>query len=51
VLTFNVPPSQTEFEAPPSLLVPGSDYQVGIAVIGGNGNVIVTETTFTTAED
>jgi hypothetical protein len=51
VLTFNVPPSQTEFEAPRSLLVPGADYQVGIAVIGGNGNVVVTETTFTTAED
>ena len=44
-------PSQTEFEVPPSLLVPGADYQVGIAVIGSNGNVIVTETTFTTAED
>ena len=51
VLTFNVPSSQTEFEVPPSLLVPGADYQVGIAVIGSNGNVIVTETTFTTAED
>ena len=51
VLTFNVPASQTEFEVPPSLLVPGADYQVGIAVIGSNGNVVVTETTFTTAED
>lgn len=51
VLTFNVPSSQTEFEVPRSLLVPGADYQVGIAVIGSNGNVIVTETTFTTAKD
>ena len=51
VLTLNVPASQTDFEVPASLLVPGADYQVGIAVIGGNGNVVVTETTFTTAED
>jgi hypothetical protein len=50
-LTLNVPASQTEFEVPPSVLVPGADYQVGIAVIDANGNVVVTETTFTTAED
>lgn len=49
VLTVNVPADTTSFEVPPGLLTPGSDYQVGVATVGENGNVAVVETTFSTA--
>lgn len=48
ILRVNVPASQTSFEIPTSLLVPGADYQVGVWTVGTNGNVSVTETTFST---
>ena len=48
--TVNVPASLTSFDVPAALLVPGADYQVGIAAVGQNGNLTVTETTLSTAE-
>jgi hypothetical protein len=50
VLTVNLPAHRTSFKVPSSLLVPGSDYQVGVATVGQNGNIVVVETTFATAE-
>jgi hypothetical protein len=49
ILTVNVPANSTSFEVPNSLVTPGNDYQVGIATVGASGNVVVTETTFSTA--
>ena len=49
-LTVNLPASTTSFDVPEALLVPGADYQVGVAAVGDNGNITVTETTFSTAE-
>lgn len=49
ILTVNVPANRASFQIPPSLLVPGSDYQVGVATVGENGNVVVVENTFSTA--
>lgn len=49
-LTVNLPASDTSFDVPAALLVPGAEYQVGIAAVGENGNITVTETTFSTAE-
>jgi hypothetical protein len=49
-LTVNVPASFSSFDVPAALLVPGADYQVGIAAVGQNGNITLTETTFSTAE-
>ena len=50
MLTLNLPPGVTSFEVPPGLLVPGSDYQVGIQTVGENGNIVAVEVTFTTAD-
>jgi hypothetical protein len=49
-LTVNLPASATSFQVPTALLVPGTSYQIGIAAVGRNGNITVTETTFSTAE-
>jgi hypothetical protein len=49
-LTVNLPAGMTSFEIPPALLVPGSDYQVGIQTVGENGNIVASEVTFSTAE-
>lgn len=49
-LTVNLPASITSLDVSPALLVPGADYQVGIAAVGKNGNITVTEITFSTAE-
>jgi hypothetical protein len=49
-LTVNLPASITSFDVPAALLVPGAEYQVRIAAVGRNGNITVTETTFSTAE-
>ena len=48
ILRVNVPASQTSFEIPSSMLAPGADYQVGVWTVATNGNVSVTETTFST---
>ncbi len=50
VLTVNLPADVTSFEVPPGLLVPGSDYQVGVQTVGENGNIVAIEVTFSTAE-
>lgn len=49
-LTLNLPPETTSFVVPPSLLVPGADYQIGIHTVGENGNIVAIESTFSTAE-
>jgi hypothetical protein len=51
VLRLNVPADQTSFEVPAAMLVPGADYQVGVASVAQNGNVVFVETTFSTAEN
>lgn len=51
VLRLNLPADQTSFEVPAVMLVPGADYQVGVATVAENGNVVFVETTFSTAED
>lgn len=50
ILKVNVPASQTGFEIPASMLVPGADYQVGVWTVGENGNISVVETTFSTEQ-
>jgi hypothetical protein len=47
-LSINVPAGTTSFEVPTSLLIPGSDYQVGVATVGENGNIVFVETAFST---
>ncbi len=49
VLRVNVPANSTSFQVPTSLLIPGSDYQVGVATVGENENVVVVENTLSTA--
>lgn len=48
--TVNFPAGVTSFDVPASLLVPGADYQVGVAAIGDSGNTVFTEVEFSTAE-
>jgi hypothetical protein len=50
ILRVNVPASQTSFQIPSSMLVPGAEYQVGVWTVATNGNISVTETTFSTQE-
>jgi hypothetical protein len=50
ILRVNVPASQTSFEIPSSMLVPGADYQIGVWTVARNGNISVVETTFSTEE-
>jgi hypothetical protein len=50
VLSAELAPDATSFDVPASFMRPGSDYQVGIAAVGANGNITVVETTFTTTE-
>ena len=50
VLSAELAPDATSFDVPASFMQPGSDYQVGIAAVGANGNITVVETTFTTAD-
>jgi hypothetical protein len=45
-LTIELPTSTRVFKIPKAFLVPG-DYQVGIAVHGKNGNIVVVEQEFT----
>jgi hypothetical protein len=50
ILKVNVPASQTSFEIPSSMLVPGASYQVGVWTVGTNGNITVVEVSFSTAD-
>jgi hypothetical protein len=47
-LTFNVPPEQTSLELNRVLLKRESQYQISVAVVHPNGNIVVTETVFET---
>lgn len=47
-LTVDLPPNRTRFRVPASLIAPNSDYQVGVATVASNGNVVVTEIAFST---
>jgi hypothetical protein len=48
--TFVVAASLTSFVVPGALVVPSSEYQVGVAAVHENGNVVFTEATFSTAD-
>lgn len=50
VLTLNVPAHITSFEVPTSLLARGAQYQVGIAAVGSNGNIVSVEVQFSIAK-
>ena len=49
-LSLNLPPDATHFEVPASWLRGGAEYQVGVATVAPNGNVVFAEIQFTTAE-
>ena len=49
-LRVNVPASQNRFAVPASMLVPGSEFQVGVGSVAQNGNVVFSEITFSTAD-
>ncbi len=48
--SFVVGPETTSFAVPAAIVVPSSDYQVGIASVHENGNVVFVETSFSTAD-
>ena len=47
-LTCMIPAGTTRFHPPKNWMVPGSDYQAGVAAVFDNGNLIVTEVAFRT---
>lgn len=49
-LTVDLPPGTTSFRIPARLLPAGSEFQIGIHAVAENGNIVVVESTFTTAE-
>ena len=49
-LSLNLPPDATQFEVPASWVASGADYQVGVATVAPNGNVVFTEIEFTTVD-
>jgi hypothetical protein len=49
-LSVNLPPETTSFLVPAEWLRPGSEYQVGVATVAPNCNVVFVESTFETAE-
>jgi hypothetical protein len=48
--SFVVGPGTTSFVVPVALVVPGSEFQVGVASVHENGNVVFSEATFSTAD-
>jgi hypothetical protein len=48
VLRVDVPASQSSFDVPQSMLVPGAEYQLGVWTVGASGNILVSEITFET---
>jgi hypothetical protein len=50
VLSAELPGDATSFDVPAAFMLPGSEYQVGIAAVGENGNITVVESIFTTGE-
>jgi hypothetical protein len=49
-LTIDLPPGATSYRIPASLLPPGSEFQIGVHSVAENGNLVVVESAFTTAE-
>ncbi|CAN5258545.1 hypothetical protein BH24PSE2_BH24PSE2_08360 [soil metagenome] len=49
-LTINLPPHVTSVDVPPSLLIPGADYQVGVATVAEIGNTVFVEAELPTSE-
>ncbi len=49
-LSLNLPAGTTQFEVPASWVASGAEYQVGVATVAPNGNVVFAEIQFTTAE-
>jgi len=47
--SFLVGPATTAFVVPSALVVPSSGFQVGVASVHENGNIVFSETTFSTA--
>ena len=48
--SFVVGANTTSFTVPGALVVPGSDYQIGVAAVHENGNLVFSETMFSTAD-
>lgn len=48
--SFVVGRDTTSFAVPGAIVVPASDYQVGVASVHENGNVVFVETTFSTTD-
>ena len=49
-LTLDLPPDATSYRIPARLLPAGSEFQIGIHSVAENGNIVVVESAFTTAE-
>jgi hypothetical protein len=49
-LSLNLPAGTTHLEVPASWIASGAEYQVGVATVAPNGNVVFAEIQFTTAE-
>jgi hypothetical protein len=49
-LSLNLSPAVTRFEVPASWVARGAEYQLGVATVAPNGNVVFTEIEFTTAD-
>lgn len=49
-LLINLPSDTTSFEVPSAMLVPGAEYQIGIASVAESGNLVFTELQFSTEE-
>jgi hypothetical protein len=47
-ITALLPGSSTSFAIPDGFLLPGTEYQMGIGTVTGEGNISFVETTFTT---
>ena len=50
-VTARLPASETRFSVPDGFLQSGTEYQLGLGTVGGDGNTSFVETTFTTAEE
>jgi hypothetical protein len=48
--SFVVGNAATSFAVPSALVAPGSEFQVGVATVHANGNVVFVESTFATAD-
>jgi hypothetical protein len=49
-LTINLPPEASSFLVPAGWLTAGSEYQIGVATVAANCNIVFVESTFRTEE-